>query len=176
MLVLCFVSYFGLHAQSTVKIDTTKESVSEVVKGFHLGIVQIVFAVNKGNLTLLDKRDFYTIGFPMGISLNTNGKLIFDLEFVPVIKPFVNSNVPYDVHLLFHPGILCPLGNGWTFGFRLAFETGAGQFGFTPLINKAFKITEHSAFFLELVAPARFGPDKNSGYTQLAGLHLGLGF
>ena len=99
-----------------------------------------------------------------------------DLEFVPVVKPYFNSGVPIQVHLLFHPGILYPLGNGWTFGFRLAYENSVNQIGFTPLINKGFKRKNNSVFFLELVAPARFGPEKNSGYTQLGGLHVGLGF
>ena len=147
-----------------------------VLAGYHVGVVQIMFAVNKGNFTTLDKYDFYFIGFPIGITFNTAGKLKFDLEFVPVIKPYFNSGVPIQVHLLFHPGILYPLGNGWTFGFRLAYENSVNQIGFTPLINKGFKRKNNSVFFFELVAPARFGPEKNSGYTQLGGLHVGLGF
>jgi len=147
-----------------------------VLAGYHVGVVQIMFAANKGNFTTLDKYDFYFIGFPIGITFNTAGKLKFDLEFVPVVKPYFNSGVPIQVHLLFHPGILYPLGNGWTFGFRLAYENSVNQIGFTPLINKGFKRKNNSVFFLELVAPARFGPEKNSGYTQLGGLHVGLGF
>jgi hypothetical protein len=59
---------------------------------------------------------------------------------------------------------------------RLALEAGEGQFGFTPLINKAFPLGQHTVFFTELVAPGRFGPGKDTGYTQLGGLHLGIGF
>ena len=66
--------------------------------------------------------------------------------------------------------------NGWTLGLRAAFEIGEDQFGFTPLVNKAFKLRSGTAFFVEIVAPGRFGPEKDTGYTQLGGVHIGLGF
>lgn len=162
-----------IHSQDT---NVAEKISSPKVLGYHFGVVQIAFAINKGDVIYLDKYDFYTIGFPFGISLKTPGKAIIDLEFVPVIKPYLTTETPYNVHLLYHPGILYPLKKGWTLGFRLAFESGEKQFGFTPLINKAFRINEGSVFFVELVAPGRFGPAKNSGYTQLGGLHLGFGF
>ncbi len=176
ILFLCLLMNSSIQAQVDTSSGGMDDKNTSQVKGYHIGIVQIIFGVNRGDLTLIDKRDFYSIGFPMGVSLNTHGKVIIDFEVVPVIKPYINSSTPYSVHLLYHPGILCPLGNGWTFGFRLAFESGQGQFGFTPLLNKAFEIGNKTAFFVELVAPGRFGPEKNSGFTQLAGLHLGIGF
>jgi len=176
LLVLCFINTTSLNSQAEIVAETAEKTESSLVKGVHIGIVQIIMGLNKGEVTYFDKNNFYSIGLPVGISFSTKGKCVFDLEFVPVIKPYINSSHPYDVHLLFHPGILFPLNHGWTLGLRLAFETGQGQFGFTPLLNKAFKIKNNVVFFMELVAPARFGPDKNSGYTQLAGLHLGIGF
>jgi hypothetical protein len=160
----------GLSQGDSIKMEKAK------IAGYHLGVVQIAFAYNDGKYLYIDNVDFYSIGFPMGISFNTQGALIFDLEFVPVLKPYINQNNPYEIHLLLHPGVLLPLGNKWTFGLRFAFEIGQNQFGFTPLLNKAFQISKHSVFFIELVAPVRFGPSKNSGYTQLGGLHVGFGF
>ncbi|MBK7696835.1 MAG: hypothetical protein IPI30_21730 [Saprospiraceae bacterium] len=61
---------------------------TSVLAGYHVGVVQIMFAANKGNFTTLDKYDFYFIGFPIGITFNTASKLKFDLEFVPVVKPY----------------------------------------------------------------------------------------
>lgn len=168
--ILCTIFCIGLFSSNMVKAQSDK------LAGYHVGVVQIAFAVNKGEVTFMDKAEFYSIGFPFGVGFKTSGKAIFDLEFVPVIQPFIDLNRPYNVHLLFHPGILFPLNGGWTFGFRLAFETGVGQFGFTPLLNKAFKISDNTVFFAELVAPGRFGPTGNAGYTQLAGLHFGIGF
>ncbi|MEP6792749.1 MAG: hypothetical protein ABJB16_00365 [Saprospiraceae bacterium] len=163
----------SIKAQDVIK---TAEPAFSKLAGYHVGVVQIFFAIHKGETTFFDESKFYSIGFPVGITLSTAGKTKFDVEFVPFIKPNVKTDLPYQVHLLFHPGVLFPLHDGWTFGLRLAFEVGEGQFGFTPLLNKSFKLSEHSNFFVELVAPGRFGPEKDSGYTQLGGLHLGFGF
>jgi hypothetical protein len=159
-----------------IKEPAVDKPATSKLAGYHFGVVQIIFAVNDGEVTTLDKSDFYSIGFPFGLTLNTGCKTKIDLEFVPSIKPYLEQEKPYEVHFLFHPGVLFPLNHGWTFGMRLAFEVGDGQYGFTPLINKSFKMSDHSSFFIELVAPARFGPEKDSGYTQLGGIHLGIGF
>lgn len=158
--------------ESVIVIPTSTVKVA----GYHLGVVQIIFATNKEGTSFMNESDFYTIGFPMGITLNTSGRPKIDLEIVPVIKPHAASDEPYESHLIIHPGILFPMKYKWTFGLRLAFETNEGQFGFTPLLNKAFKLGEHSVFFAELVAPVRFGPEKDSGVTQLGGVHIGVGF
>jgi len=165
--------YGSIVAQDAIK---TTERVMPKLAGYHIGVVQLIYSVNKGETSFLDENNFYTIGFPVGLTLNTGGKVKVDLELVPFIKPHIETDLPYQVHLLYHPGVLFPMQHGWTFGFRLAFEAGEGQFGFTPLLNKSFKISEKSVFFMELVAPGRFGPEKNSGYTQLGGLHAGFGF
>ncbi|MBP6445912.1 MAG: hypothetical protein WAT22_16085 [Saprospiraceae bacterium] len=166
------------YLNNTTAQDTTNVQISLVpkVSGYHAGVVQIIFAHNNGETVYFDRTSVYSVGFPFGITLNTSGKLKFDLELVPFINPYIYSDRPYKIHLLYHPGVLYPLKYGWTLGLRAAFEIGEGQFGFTPLINKAFKINKGSAFFIELVAPGRFGPNKNSGYTQLGGVHIGLGF
>lgn len=170
---LYMFNFNPIHSQDSIEMKKTN---TQIVAGYHFGVVQIVGAMNKGEFTFLDKYNFYTIGFPFGVTFKTPCRMLVDLEFVPVIKPFASTDIPYQVHLLYHPGVLFPLKKGWTFGLRLAFESGEGQFGFTPLLNKAFKFKNNGAFFVELVAPGRFGPTKDSGYTQLGGLHLGIGF
>ncbi|MBK9736355.1 MAG: hypothetical protein IPO92_15915 [Saprospiraceae bacterium] len=171
--ILIFCLFPQGNAQDTLG---NKQALIPKVAGYHIGVVQLFFAHNKGETVFFDRNSNYTIGFPFGITLNTPGKAKIDLELVPFINPYLFSDRPYKIHLLYHPGILYPLNNGWTFGLRAAFEIGEGQFGFTPLINKAFKNKNGYTFFIELVAPGRFGPNKNSGYTQLGGIHLGLGF
>ena len=161
-----------IHAQETI----TPAPPAKGLAGYHIGVVQPIVSINNEETHFFTEYDHYAIGFPIGATFHTGGKVLFDMEIVPLIKPYANSEEPYDVHLLVHPGMLLPVGHGWTLGFRLAFEMNAGQFGFTPLINKAFKIDEGHVFFLELVVPGRFGPEKNSGYTQVFGLHVGFGF
>ncbi|MBK8055932.1 MAG: hypothetical protein IPK35_22350 [Saprospiraceae bacterium] len=171
--ILVFASIMVGLSQDTTKVDLP---IKPKIDGYHVGVVQILFSHNNGETVFFDRTSVYSVGFPFGITLNTTGKIKIDLELVPFINPYIYSNLPYKIHLLYHPGILLPLKDGWTLGLRAAFEIGEGQFGFTPLINKAFKNKKGSAFFIELVAPGRFGPAKDSGYTQLGGIHIGLGF
>ncbi|MEI2695442.1 MAG: hypothetical protein V9E90_10255 [Saprospiraceae bacterium] len=167
--ILLLGVYSFVHGQEIMKPEIGMQKLS----GYHIGIVQILFGVHKSEISFLDKSDFYTIGFPMGITLNTGSRLKIDLEIVPVIKPYLEEETPYNVHLLYHPGILLPLKNNYTLGFRLAFEAGENQFGFTPLINKSFALSKNYNFFIELVAPTRFA--KKQAFNQLIGIHLGLG-
>ncbi|HRG69497.1 MAG TPA: hypothetical protein PLS73_11655 [Saprospiraceae bacterium] len=165
-----FVSFNTfLQAQEIIKAE---DPVTKFA-GYHVGVVQILFGVHKSELSALDKSDFYSIGFPMGLTFNTGCKLKIDFEIVPVVKPYLQEETPYKVHLLYHPGILVPLNKNFTFGLRLAFEAGENQFGFTPLLNKSFALGKRSIFFIELVAPIRFA--KNQAFNQLIGIHLGLG-
>lgn len=174
LVVIILLGLSKMAAQDTLSQMMTCNS---KLAGYHIGVVQILCAVNHGEVTWLDKSDFYSIGFPMGITFNSKGTSKFDLEFVPVLKPYAGQeDKPYEVHFVVHPGILFPMKHGWTFGLRAAFEVGDGVFGFTPLLNKSFGSGDRSHFFIELVAPGRFGPDKDSSYTQLAGIHLGFGF
>lgn len=169
--VLYFLT-FSISAQDTMAM---KMFDGNYVKGYHLGVVQPIISINKGETTNLLDYDVYAIGFPVGITLATRSSVMIDLEIVPFIAPALEKRDNYNVHLLYHPGVLVPLGSGFTFGFRLAYESGQGQFGFTPLINKSFPISSHTKFFLEIVAPGRFGPNPDSGYTQIFGLHVGIG-
>lgn len=171
---LSILFQFNSVCQTQNPSDTCK---AQMVKGFHIGVVQPLFAIHKNTMDFVNEYDFYSIGFPFGITLKTSGKLLIDLELVPFIKPYINDDSkPYAVSLLYHPGVLMPLRHKFTVGLRAAFEPGNNQFGFTPLINKGFKLNHETTFFVELVFPGRFGPEKSSGYTQVAGLHVGLGF
>ena len=172
LLILFFTTLIIGNTQDTIKTD-----VKEISKfsGYHFGVVQILFSHNNGETVFFDRTSIYSVGFPFGLTFNTSGKVKIDLELVPFINPYIYSDKAYKIHLLYHPGILYPLKNGWTLGLRAAFEIGEGQFGFTPLINKSFKNKKGAAFFIEFVAPGRFGPEKKSSYTQLGGIHVGCG-
>ncbi len=161
------------NTQDSIKVEIVPAS---KISGYHVGVVQIIAMHSNGETVYFDRTSVYSVGFPFGITFNTKSKLKIDLELVPFINPYIFSDRPYKIHLLYHPGVLYPIGKNWTLGLRAAFEIGEGQFGFTPLINKAFKLKNGNAFFTELVAPGRFGPQKDSGYIQLGGIHLGIAF
>jgi len=172
-LFILLINFSQIVAQED--IQTEKNRNETVFQGLHIGVVQPLLSINQGTTSTIADDDFFSIGFPIGITFKTHCKLLFDVEFVPFINPG-NDTSPNTTHLLFHPGLLWPLGKGFTLGFRAAFELGQGQYGFTPLLNKAFEFKNGAAFFTELVLPGRFGPDQNSGYTQVVALHLGIGF
>lgn len=175
MLALCFWSSLVL-SQDTIQPIKPKVDNSSGLAGYHIGVVQPIVAFQNGESHFLDEQNFYEIGFPIGVTLHTNGKVLFDLEFVPFLKPYANSDKPYETHLLVHPGFLFPISKGFTFGLRAAFDMGTNQFGFTPLINQIICKGKNQVLFIEIVAPGRFGPEKDSGYTQAFALHLGFGF
>lgn len=165
----------GMHMDAdTSKIDSAVKT--PVIRGYHIGVVQPLMKIQNNEAIYLTRNSFYTIGFPMGITFGAGKRLLFDMEFVPFVTPFLGTNDPIKVHLLYHPGLLIPLGEGFTAGIRLAYEVGIDQIGATLLLNKSWKLSGNSSFFTEFVLPGRVGPDKSSGYTQIVALHLGIGF
>ena len=169
VLILC-----GYKQYANILSDTS--SVRQIVVGYHMGYVQLLFSTDSNQTQWMNESDFFGMGFPIGITFNTPGKWKFDLEVVPFLNPHLGTGKPYQNHLLFHPGALRSIGHNWTFGDRLEFEIGNDKFGFTPLLNEPFPLGKRSSFFMELVAPMRFGPSKVSSFHQLGGLHLGFAF
>ena len=146
--------------------DDSEKEASENKLGAHVGVVHPLITFEDGESTNIG--DFYNVGFPVGVTIKKSEKFMFDVEFVPFVDEKSNVN------LLFHPGVLFPMGGDFTFGTRAAFEIGSGAYGFSPLLNKAFPIPKcNSAFFVELVLPVRF---HATGYNTTIALHVGVGF
>ncbi len=138
--------------------------------GGHVGVVFPLVSYSDGDTKTI--ADDFSVGFPTGVSVIMSEKLVFDAEFVPVIHEG-NRNVDFT----FHPGLVWPRSN-YAVGLRAAFDVGHPSWGFTPLINHAFKRTSHGAYFTELVMPVRF-QRNGAGDTKASvglGLHLGFGF
>ncbi len=145
--------------------------------GGHIGAVVPLLQMSRGNTTSI--ADNLVGGFPMGITLKLRPDVAFDLEVVPFLDENSVSNV------IFHPGVLMGLTNGFTFGLRGAFET-AGAYGVTPLLNKSFPFPSdpNTAFFVEFVLPIRFYQEKpeyqgapvSVDKTISAAIHFGIGF
>jgi len=174
-IIVCSVLILlGYKNYANIFSDTS--AVRPIVAGYHVGYVQLLFSTDGNQTQWINESDFFGMGFPIGITFNTPGKWKFDLEVVPFLNRHLGTGKSYQNHLLFHPGVLRSLGHHWTFGARLAFELGNDQFGVTPLLNKSFAVNTNSSFFIELVAPMRWGPSKVSSFQQLGGLHLGFAF
>lgn len=136
----------------------------------YIGIVHpIVTFSPEGSHT--NFKDSYTVGMPIGINIWKSGKIGFSSEIVPIIKATNSSSRVSNV--LFHPGILVALGNGFTFAGRAAFET-SGRYGLTPVINKVVKKNIGSSYFVAVPLPVRFGNDQPSSFGF--GFQFGIAF
>lgn len=121
--------------------------------------------------TSVNFRDYYAVGFPTGINIWKNQKTGFSFEVVPNIR--VQGNSDKVTNLLFHPGVLVALGNGYTFAGRAAFES-SGRYGVTPVINKTVIKSENCSYFVAVPLPIRFGNDHPASFT--VGFQFGIAF
>ncbi|OOV13153.1 hypothetical protein [Flavobacterium sp. LM4] len=113
----------------------------------------------------------YVVAFPIGINLWKTSKIGFSFEIVPTIKD--EDGVSKSNNLTFHPGVLVPLGSGFSFAGRVAFET-SGRYGFTPVFNKTLIKSENCSYYAALPLPVRFANDKPATFT--VGFQLGVLF
>jgi hypothetical protein len=143
--------------------------------GGHVGFVLPLVTHANGQTSSL--ADNFSIGFPLGISFHSGGRLTYDLEFVPGIQ-----DTPRKSTLTVHPGLVWGLGHGWGAGIRAAFDVNSSSYGFTPLVNHSWPIKSEGSFFkayfVEAVLPVRFNrPTGGPSSTPVTfGLHFGLGF
>jgi len=121
--------------------------------------------------TNVNFRDYYAVGFPTGINIWKNQKIGFSFEVVPNIR--VQGNSDKVTNLLFHPGVLVALGNGYTFAGRAAFES-SGRYGITPVINKTIIKSKNCSYFAAIPLPIRFGNDHPASLT--VGFQFGIAF
>jgi hypothetical protein len=136
----------------------------------YVGIVHPIVSFSSDG-THTNFKDSYIVGLPIGINIWKSAKIGFSSEIVPLIKATSASSKVNNV--LFHPGILVALGNGFTFAGRLAFET-SGRYGLTPVFNKVVKKNKGSSYFVAIPLPARFGNDQSSSYD--VGFQFGIAF
>ena len=98
-----------------------------------------------------------------------------DLELVPGVQ-----GTPRLTNLTVHPGLVWNVGHDFGVGIRAAFDVNSPQWGFTPLVNHSWPITNSffKAYFVEAVLPVRFSRPTNGPSTTPVtfGLHFGLGF
>lgn len=143
--------------------------------GGHVGFVLPLVTRAGGQTTSI--ADNFTIGFPMGITVKGQGRMAFDMEFVP----FIQKN-PRQITLTVHPGVVWSVRHGVGVGVRAAFDINSSQFGFTPLVNKSWTFKEaqglFKSYFVEADLPVRFNrpPGGPSTNPVTFAVHFGVGF
>ncbi|TDO83127.1 hypothetical protein EV143_102391 [Flavobacterium chryseum] len=158
LLILFFFSTIGFSQTTYPKITG------------YFGILHPILTVSNEQ-TNLNFRDYYAVGFPTGINIWKNQKIGFSFEIVPNIKD--ENGTDKVTNILFHPGVLVALGNGYTFAGRLAFESG-GRYGVTPVLNKTVIKGENCSYFVAVPLPVRFGNNHPATFT--AGFQFGIAF
>ncbi len=140
--------------------------------GGHVGIV--IPIVTRGNGTTTTIADNFIIGFPFALVVRTNSPAAFDFEFVPIINTPSNQ----DFRFLVHPGITYTFKKKYTVGVRAAYEFGTGNYGFTPIVNRSFKLKGKTNYFIEADFPVRWERRPNgTGFTSVQfAVHTGISF
>jgi hypothetical protein len=136
----------------------------------YVGIVHPIFTTSKA-ATEVNFKDYYLVGFPLGINLWKSDRIGFSLELIPSIK--AENGVSKMNNFTVHPGILVKLSKGYTFVGRAAFET-SGRYGITPVFNKTLIKNKSNSYYLAIPLPVRFGNDKPMSFS--AGIQLGVIF
>lgn len=116
-------------------------------------------------------KNYYVVGFPIGINLWKTKKLGFSVEMVPVIR--AENGTSRVANVVFHPGVLINLGHDFTFAGRAAFET-SGRYGVTPVFSKIVKKGATNSYFVAVPLPMRFGNNHPASLT--AGIQFGIVF
>jgi len=119
----------------------------------YVGIVNPIVSYSSGDFST-NFTDSYIVGMPTGINVVRDGHLGFSLEMVPYLK--FQDGTSKMSNFLFHPGVLFPLGRGFTFIGRAAFET-SGRYGITPVVSKVVTHGQSGKLFVAVPIPLRFG-------------------
>ncbi len=140
--------------------------------GGHVGI--LIPIVSRGNGATTTIAENFIIGFPFALTVRTNSPAAFDFEFVPIINTPSNQ----DFRFLVHPGIIYSFKKKYAAGVRAAYEFGTGSYGFTPIVNRSFKLSGKTNYFIEADFPVRRERRPNrSRFTSVGfAVHSGINF
>ncbi|MFV5699841.1 hypothetical protein ACM55H_15885 [Flavobacterium sp. ZT3R17] len=163
------IRYAILFALLALNTSVFSQTTYPKITGY-FGVVHPIATFSKDETTL-NFRDYYVIGFPTGINIWKSPKIGFSFEIVPTIK--AEDGTSKMNSLLFHPGILVALGNGYTFAGRAAFETN-GRYGITPVFNKTVIKNANSSYYVAIPLPVRFGNEHPT--TFAIGFQFGIAF
>ena len=141
LLILSFTALLAQQMDKPLNVST------------YVGIVNPIVSYSSGDFST-NFTDSYIVGMPTGINVVRDGHLGFSLEMVPYLK--FQDGTSKMSNFLFHPGVLFPLGRGFTFIGRAAFET-SGRYGITPVVSKVVTHGQSGKLFVAVPIPLRFG-------------------
>lgn len=144
-----------LFSFQTARAQEPPSAVYPKVMGYFSAVHPIVSFDKEGSTSNFSNS--YVVGFPAGVNILKSDKIGFSFEITPFIKAENNDSKVYN--LLFHPGVIFRLKNGFSITERAAFET-LGRYGFTTVFTKVVVKGKNSNLFIAVPLPARFGNEK----------------
>jgi hypothetical protein len=138
--------------------------------GGHVGIAIPLMRVGSGVQGV--GSNFLTVASPLGLTVKLDERLAIDFEttIATPLRPLGGRT-----SLTVDPGVVYNWGSFAT-GLRLAVPIGAAPtLGLIPLINKGFKLSGSSAWFVEAAFPM-FPPSATESANLSAVLHTGIAF
>ncbi len=140
--------------------------------GGHVGIAFPIVTRSDGTTTTI--ADDFVVGFPIGITIRNSSPIAFDFEFIPTI----NNSPRQEVTLTVHPGAIYGFKKHYAVGIRAAFDIGADTYGFTPLVQRSWKIKGNTNYFVEADFPIRFRQQPDGRRTRSGAFtaHFGVSF
>lgn len=131
--------------------------------------------INK-NATTTEFQANTTIGFPVGLNVYYSKSFGFSYEITPSVQwsqPAGKVGQSKTSNLLIDPGPIFRFAHNFNIIPRLAFET-QGRYGFTPVFNKVYCLTNAVDYWFSVSFPARFG--NNAPASVGASLQIGFTF
>jgi hypothetical protein len=156
---LQIISGQSLHAQATL--------------GGHVGFL-VPWLTHAGGETT-SVFDSYSFGLPFGVSVQGQGRMFVDFEFIPTV-----NQSPHETTLTVDPGILYKLNHGFTVGLRATFDINSSRVGFVPLVNKSWKLRNQigifKTVFAEVDVPVNFSRPQGGPATNPVTFATQFGF
>jgi hypothetical protein len=167
--VVVFLMLCLFFKNSFAQQDNPAPTTYPKVAGFFAVLVPVGTFSNNGFTANFSKSTAF--GLPFGLNLLKSDHLGFSLEMVPFMLS-QNGSTKMN-YMLFHPGVMFRLHNGFTITPRLAFQTD-GRYGVTPVFSKIIMSKKDYNIYVSLSEPARFGNNLPGSYTTA--MQLGISF
>ncbi len=146
---------------------------AQTTVGGHLGFL-VPWVTHQGGQTTT-VFDSYSFGMPIGISVQGQGRMFVDFEFIPTV-----SQSPRGTTLTVDPGVLYKLNHGFTVGLRAVFDINASRAGFIPLVNKGWKLHQpigvFKSVYAEVDVPVKFSRPTGQPATNPVTFATQFGF
>jgi hypothetical protein len=121
----------------------------------HFGLGTLILSTGTPGTGVIG-RDFGSLGLVAGINLKIDSEWSIDFEFITIANFYNARGAVNAMTFVLDPGVIYNFGPAWV-GLRVAMRTpapfGGAEFGFIPILGKAFAISSKVSYYVELDLP-----------------------